>query len=67
VSLIFYGLALLLASPNVYEEVRSLGYAEIAIGLIAVALPGYGLLFWGVGFGIFHIVYGAVMYSKYDS
>jgi uncharacterized membrane protein (Fun14 family) len=64
--LIFYGLALLQASGNLYEEVRYLGYFEIALGLLAAALPGYGLLFWAIGFGVLHIFYGALMYRKYD-
>lgn len=64
--LVFYGLALINASANLYEEVRYLGYSEIALGLIAAALPGYGLLLWAIGFGVLHIFYGAVMYRKYD-
>lgn len=64
--LIFYGLALLNASPNLFEEVRYLGYSEIALGLISAALPGYGLLFWSFGFGVLHIIYGSVMYKRYD-
>jgi hypothetical protein len=27
---------------------------------------GYGLLFWSMGFGVLHIVYGTVMYFKYE-
>ncbi len=65
--LIFYGLALVNASPNLYEEVRYFGYSEIILGLISASLPGYGLLFWAIGFGVLHIVYGAVMYKRYDS
>jgi hypothetical protein len=65
-SLIFYGLAIIHASGNLYEEVRYLGYSEIILGLISAALPGYGLLFWALGFGVLHIFYGAVMYRKYD-
>lgn len=64
--LIFYGTALLMASPNTFEEVRYLGYSEILLGLIATTLPGYGLHFWAIGFGLFHIIYGTVMYRKYD-
>jgi hypothetical protein len=64
--LIFYGLALLAASPNLYDEVRYLGYSEIALGIICGLLPGYGLFFWATGFGIFHIFYGALMFRKYD-
>ena len=29
-------------------------------------MPDYGLLLWAIGFGVLHIVYGAVMYNKYD-
>lgn len=64
--LIFYGLALIQASGNLYEEVRYLGYSEIALGLICAVLPGYGLLFWAMGFGVLHIFYGTLMYRKYD-
>src|SRR5688572_2936181 len=66
VCLIFYGLALINASANLYDEVRYLGYSEIILGLIATALPGYGLFFWSIGFGVFHVFYGALMFRKYD-
>lgn len=65
--LIFYGLALIHASPNLYEEVRYLGYLEIVLGLIAGLLPGYGLMLWALGFGVLHILYGAIMFKRYDS
>ncbi|HZY80346.1 MAG TPA: hypothetical protein VFE50_12535 [Cyclobacteriaceae bacterium] len=64
--LVFYGLALIAASPNLYEEVRYLGYSEIILGVICGFLPGYGLFFWATGFGIFHIFYGALMFRKYE-
>lgn len=64
--LIFYGLALIQGSNNMFEEIRYLGYCEILLGLISAALPGYGLVFWAIGFGILHIVYGLIMYNKYD-
>lgn len=64
--LVFYGLALVNASTNLFDEVRYLGYSEIILGLIATALLGYGLLFWTIGFGFFHIFYGALMFRKYD-
>ncbi|BAU53303.1 hypothetical protein [Mucilaginibacter gotjawali] len=65
-SLIFYGLALVGASNFTYKDVRYLGICEIALGLIAACLPGYGLLFWAIGFGVLHIIYGSMMYFKYD-
>ncbi len=64
--LIFYGLALIQASTNTVDEIRYLGYSEIVLGLISATLPGYGLIFWSLGFGILHIVYGAIMHNKYD-
>ena len=65
--LIFYGLALIQASANTYQEIRYLGFCEIVLGLVSALLPGYGLLFWAVGFGVLHIVYGAIMHNKYDT
>ncbi len=65
-SLIFYGLALIHASQNTYDEVRYLGFSEIGLGLISALLPGYGLLFWALGFGVLHILYGGILYNKYD-
>jgi len=64
--LVFYGLALINASANLYEEIRYLGYSEIILGLLSASLPGYGLLFWAIGFGVLHIFYGSLMYRKYD-
>ena len=65
-SLVFYGLALIQGSANTYDEVRYLGFLEIILGLISAIFPGYGPVFWAVGFGVLHIVYGAIMYNKYD-
>jgi len=65
--LIFYGLALIHGSTNTFDEIRYLGFSEIILGLICALLPGYGLIFWALGFGVLHIVYGAILYNKYDS
>jgi hypothetical protein len=65
-SLVFYGLALIQGSPNTYDEVRYLGFCEVLLGLISALLPGYELIFWSLGFGVLHIVYGAILYNKYD-
>jgi len=64
--LVFYGLALVAASQYTFGDVRWLGIMEIILGLIALLFPGYGLLFWALGFGVLHILYGAIMYYKYD-
>lgn len=65
-TLIFYGLALVNASKYTVGDIKYLGIANLIIGLIATQLIGYGLYFWALGFGVFHIVYGAIMYNKYD-
>lgn len=65
-TLIFYGLSCVNVSKYTFRDVRYLGITEIILGLIAVEFSGYGLLFWVIGFGICHIIYGSVMYFKYD-
>ncbi len=65
-TLIFYGLSLISASNFTFGDVKYLGILEIILGLIAACLPGYGLLFWAIGFGVLHIIYGGMMYLKYD-
>ena len=65
-SLIFYGLALLNASKYTFKEIRWLGIMQIILGLINLWNIGNGLLYWSAGFGILHIVYGVVMWYKYE-
>ncbi len=65
-TLVFYGLTLLNASKYTYDDIRYLGISEIILGLLATWYVGYGILFWAIGFGILHIIYGARMYFKYD-
>lgn len=64
--LIFYGLSLVAGSHYTYKDVKWLGIFEILLGLFAALLPGYGVVFWTIGFGILHIVYGSIMHFKYD-
>ncbi|HEY1025923.1 MAG TPA: hypothetical protein VGE26_12205 [Sphingobacteriaceae bacterium] len=65
-SLLFYGLALFNASKFTYNAVKVLGLAEIGLGLLASFFVGYGLLFWMLGFGIAHIIYGIYVYYRYE-
>jgi hypothetical protein len=64
--LIFYGMALVNGSKYTLKDIKYLGIIEIAIGLACALLPGFGLLFWAFGFGVMHILYGTIMYFKYD-
>lgn len=64
--LIFYGLALVNASKYTLGEVRYLGYCQVLLGIINCWFVGYGLYFWAIGFGLLHIIYGSVMWYKYE-
>lgn len=64
-TLIFYGLALVNASKYTLTDVQNLGYFEIILGLISLFFLGWGLVFWAIGFGVLHIVYGLIMHKKY--
>jgi hypothetical protein len=64
--LIFYGLALINASKYTLTDVRYLGYCEILLGLANMFYIGSGLFFWAAGFGVLHILYGAIMWFKYE-
>ena len=65
-TLIFYGLACVNASKYTIGDVRYLGLIQIVLGLLSLWFLGYGLLFWTLGFGVGHILYGSIMYFKYD-
>lgn len=64
-TLIFYGLALVSAERYTLTDIKYLGYCQIVLGFISLFILGWGLLFWTIGFGILHIVYGMIMHRKY--
>jgi hypothetical protein len=64
--LVFYGLALLNASKYTLTDIRYLGITEIILGILNVFFLRRGLYFWAVGFGVLHIVYGIIMWWKYE-
>ena len=64
--LVFYGLALVAGSHYTYTDIKWLGICEILLGLLALIIPGYGLILWTIGFGLLHILYGSIMHFKYD-
>jgi len=65
--LIFYGLALVNAGKFTLGEIHYLGLTEIALGILASIFINFGLLLWAVGFGVMHIIYGTVMYYRYEA
>ena len=64
--LLFYGLALVNGSKFTLGEIKYLGYVQIILGLINLYFIGYGIYFWAIGFGIMHILYGIIMWFKYE-
>ena len=64
--LVFYGLALVNASKYTLTDIRYLGFLEIALGCINMYFPHEGLYFWTTGFGLLHIIYGLIMWWKYE-
>lgn len=65
-TLLFYGLALYNASKFTYGEVKTVGLIQVALGLISAWFIDYGLLFWALGFGVVHIIYGIYLHYRYE-
>lgn|SRR5690606_16209219 len=65
-SLIFYGLALYNAGKFTLNEVKILGLFQVCLGLLSVYFYQNSLLWWSLGFGVAHIVYGIYMHFKYE-
>ncbi|HSK13226.1 MAG TPA: hypothetical protein VK907_08415 [Phnomibacter sp.] len=64
--LLFYGLGLINASRFTTSEIRFLGYAILAVGVLNLFFTGHGLYFWAFGFGVLHILYGILMWYRYE-
>lgn len=64
--LTFYGLALISASRHTLSDIRYLGMFDVVLGCATLFFPGYGLFFMAIGFGVLHILYGALVWNKYD-
>lgn len=65
-TLVFYGLALVSAERYTLSDIKYLGYCEIILGLLSLFFLGWGFLFWVIGFGVLHIIYGIIMHKKYQ-
>ncbi|MBO4599854.1 MAG: hypothetical protein J5641_03855, partial [Bacteroidales bacterium] len=56
--LVFYGLALLNASHYTSPAIAVLGYCEMLLGVVDCFVVSHAILFWFLGFGLLHIVFG---------
>jgi hypothetical protein len=66
--LVFYGMALVNASKYTLSDIRYIGFIEIALGIINLFYDdtAMSIYFWAIGFGLLHIIYGAIMWLKYE-
>jgi hypothetical protein len=64
--LIFYGLSLVHASKYTLGQIRYLGFVEIILGLLCGFTKGNGVIYWSIGFGVCHIIYGIYMHVKLE-
>lgn len=62
---IFYGIALFMAGKYTYAEVKSLGLLQILLGLLGLYWIPSALIFWAIGFGVLHIIYGIYMHIRH--
>jgi len=64
--LIFYGLGLINVSKFSLNTIRNLGIIEIALGITLAMIPSYALMFFMLGFGVMHVIYGLILHFNYD-
>ena len=66
VMLLFYGMTLVNVSKYTFSNIGWLGYTFVVLGLLDCFFEGHGLLFWTLGFGVLHIIYGVLFYFLYE-
>jgi hypothetical protein len=64
--LLFYGIGLVQSAQFTLGEIKNLGFTQLVLGLIAAFFPDFGLLCWALGFGLFHLIYGGLMYYRHE-
>ena len=62
-----YGLSLISAAKHTNNIVKPLGYLQVIAGLLCIQFSDN--IFWcfTIGFGLVHLIYGSVIYFKYDN
>ena len=68
IMLVFYGLAMVVISPIAFKVsvTKYIGYADIVLGIVALAFAPWGIMLWAIGFGIIHIVWGIWFHVRFD-
>ena len=66
-TLLFYGLVLYNIARDTVIEIKYLAYTEILLGIFSFYFIANGLLFWALGFGLAHVIFGLIMVKKYEN
>lgn len=66
ITLAFYGIGLVNTSKYTFAELNYLGITQVALGLCALLFADLSLYFWAAGFGVCHIIFGLIMYCRYE-
>ena len=64
IMLLFYGLALINCSHYTSSSIALLGYGQLLLGIIDCFVIHHAILFWFLGFGLLHIIYGFYLVTK---
>jgi len=64
--LLFYGLGLYQAGTHSLFEVKMLGAVQLLLGILNTLFIDLGLLWWALGFGAVHILYGVYIKIRYE-
>lgn len=64
-TIVFYGLALINAEKYTFSDIKYLGICEVILGCVSLFFLGSGFVFWIIGFGILHVLYGLILFKKY--
>ena len=63
--MLIYGAGLMAGGTYSVGNVPVFGGLIMLVGLVALFVPGFGSLLMGVGFGLLHLVMGAIIYRRY--
>ena len=64
IMLLFYGLALINCSHYTSSSIALLGYGQLLLGIVDCFVIHHAILFWFLGFGLLHIIYGFYLVAK---
>ena len=64
IMLLFYGLALINCSHYTSSSIALLGYGQLLLGIADCFVIHHAILFWFLGFGLLHIIYGFYLVAK---